>query len=90
MRRWLAVLPLLFVGACAVDRGAQDDDDDVVDDDDDTTLPPADDLHGEIPEAPLGLLDFVATSDDGTERTEVDLLGHPTVMWFFPFAGTPV
>lgn len=26
---------------------------------------------------------------DGTARSKADLLGHPTVVWFFPFAGTP-
>ncbi|MFK7930694.1 MAG: hypothetical protein AB8H79_21090 [Myxococcota bacterium] len=26
---------------------------------------------------------------DGTPRSRDDLMGHPTVVWFFPFAGTP-
>ena len=32
--------------------------------------------------------DFVATNRDGTGRDREDLLGHPTVMWFYPAAGT--
>lgn len=33
--------------------------------------------------------DFAALSHDGTPRSRDDLLGHPTVVWFFPVAGTP-
>ena len=32
---------------------------------------------------------FKALSHDGTTRSEKDLVGHPTVLWFFPVAGTP-
>lgn len=37
----------------------------------------------------LGPPEFSARSHDGTDRGQKDLIGHPTVMWFFPFAGTP-
>ena len=46
-------------------------------------------LHGEVPGAALPAPEFVATSHDGTARGLEDLMGKPTVMWFFPFAGTP-
>lgn len=46
-------------------------------------------LHGKVPEVALDAPEFVATSHDGTTRGKPDLLGHPTVMWFFPFSGTP-
>ena len=32
---------------------------------------------------------FKALSHDGTTRSDKDLVGHPTVLWFFPVAGTP-
>lgn len=51
------------------------------------TAPPAG-LHGEIPENPLPLPDFTATAMNGETRTKADLLGHPTVIWFYPAATT--
>lgn len=51
------------------------------------TAPPAG-LHGEIPENPLPLPDFTATAMNGESRTKADLLGHPTVIWFYPAATT--
>ena len=50
-------------------------------------LPPG--LHGQAPPDAVPLPEFVATSHDGSERGPDDLVGHPTVLWFFPFAGTP-
>lgn len=49
---------------------------------------PVAELHGTPPENPVDLPDFQVTSMDGTSRTRVDLLGHPTVMWFYPAANT--
>ena len=65
-------------------------DDDTADDDDDTTPPPADQLHGTAPAQALAVPSFEAVNSDGSSRSTPDLLGHPTVMWFFPYAGTPV
>ena len=42
-----------------------------------TGTPPADNL-----EAP----EFEVTASDSTARTRADLVGQPTVMWFFPIA----
>ena len=47
------------------------------------------DLNGTIPVAALAPPTFLAENYDGGTRTEADLIGKPTVMWFFPFAGTP-
>lgn len=47
------------------------------------------DLNGSIPVAALAPPTFLAENYDGGTRTEADLIGKPTVMWFFPFAGTP-
>ncbi|HNC95858.1 MAG TPA: hypothetical protein PKY30_04080 [Myxococcota bacterium] len=49
---------------------------------------PVAELHGKAPENPVDLPDFQVTSMDGTSRTRVDLLGHATVMWFYPAANT--
>ena len=32
---------------------------------------------------------FTALNYDGSTRNQDNLVGHPTVLWFFPFAGTP-
>jgi hypothetical protein len=45
-------------------------------------------LYGERPGAPVALPDFVATNRDGTVRGPADVRGRPTVMWFYPAAGT--
>jgi hypothetical protein len=72
---------------------APDDDDDdsaaVVADDDDTVMPPDDSLHGSYPTSELPLPQFEALNSDGGVRGPDQLRGHPTVLWFFPFAGTP-
>jgi len=47
------------------------------------------DLYGVVPASALGAPEFTAINHDGTTRTRDDLLGHRTVMWFFPFAMTP-
>ncbi len=80
------------------DSSAGDDDSTAGDDDtttsntgdDDTTPPPAEELHGSAPSQPLAVPSFEATNSDGSARGTPDLLGHPTVLWFFPYAGTPV
>jgi hypothetical protein len=50
------------------------------------TSPPQ--LHGATPENPLPLPDFTASNMDGAARDREDLLGSPTVMWFYPAANT--
>jgi hypothetical protein len=58
-------------------------------DTDTTTVPPDGDYHGTIPDSPLPPPTFAAvTNRDGSPRTPADLVGHPTVMWFYPAAGT--
>ncbi len=49
---------------------------------------PANELHGNYPPAEIAPPDFVAQNYDGASRTESDLMGHITVMWFYPAAGT--
>lgn len=45
-------------------------------------------LIGQPPAAPRALPEFQATNRDGTARRREDLLGHPTVIWFYPAAAT--
>ena len=47
------------------------------------------DLKGEQPDGPLAAPEFTVLNHDSTSRTREDLLGHRTVMWFFPFAMSP-
>ena len=81
--------------------GTGDDDDDILtfgDDDDDgstdtdtdtssTTL--TGDFNGTLPPIEIAAPDLSAQNRDESLRSKDDLLGHPTVLWFFPFAGTP-
>jgi len=46
-------------------------------------------LHGARPPAPLAAPAFAATNQAGQPRGPADLLGRPTVLWFYPMAGTP-
>jgi cytochrome oxidase Cu insertion factor (SCO1/SenC/PrrC family) len=46
-------------------------------------------LMGARPAAPIAAPEFAAVSHDGSPRSKADLVGHPTVVWFFPAAGTP-
>ena len=47
------------------------------------------DLNGTIPPVALAAPVFEALNYDNGQRTQADLMGKPTVMWFFPFANTP-
>jgi hypothetical protein len=47
-----------------------------------------DSLFGSVPESPTSAPTFSVVNYDGAARTREDLLGHPTVMWFYPAAAT--
>ncbi len=95
MRLWLAPLLLLLTSCSHVSGASSAGDDDSAsvggagDDDAAGELPAEDVLHGAYPKAPVALPSFVATNYDGAQRGPEHLQGHPTVLWFFPFAGTP-
>ncbi len=44
--------------------------------------------YGTAPSSPVSAPVFAATNRDGTARGQSDLIGQPTVMWFYPMAGT--
>ena len=46
-------------------------------------------LFGTAPTQPVPAPEFLAYSHESEPRTREDLMGHPTVLWFFPFADTP-
>jgi len=48
-----------------------------------------DDLYGVVPGNSISAPQFTVVNHDGSTRTREDLIGHRTVMWFFPFARTP-
>jgi hypothetical protein len=84
---------MLFLLACTVDTAppldtsvADSGDADTDTDTDVDTLPS--DLNGTVPAAPIALPSFVARAQDGTTRTEADLLDKRVVMWFYPAANT--
>lgn len=45
-------------------------------------------LNGVFPPSELPPTEFTAFNRDGTERGPTDLMPRPTVMWFYPKAGT--
>ena len=49
---------------------------------------PVENLNGRYPPTELAMVDFTAYNYDGSVRTKDDLLGHVTVIWFYPAAGT--
>ncbi len=71
-------------GGSADDSAAPDDDDD----DGAANDVEPDELNGTVPDEALAAPEFVATNRDGGARAREDLLGHPTVMWFYPAAAT--
>lgn len=53
-----------------------------------TSVVDEDSLNGTVPDDPVNLPEFAATNSDGAARSREDVLGDPTVIWFFPAAGT--
>ena len=45
-------------------------------------------IHGEWAADRLPAPEFVATNRDEAPRGQADLIGHPTVVWFYPAATT--
>lgn len=45
-------------------------------------------LNGDVPDAPVAAPEFTAANRDGSSRSREDLLGQPTVMWFYPLAAS--
>ena len=50
--------------------------------------PGSDGLYGTPPDREIPLPTFTVRDSSGEERTRDALIGHPTVVWFYPSAGT--
>jgi hypothetical protein len=46
-------------------------------------------LYGTAPDKVVPAPTFAVYNHESEVRTREDLMGHPTVFWFFPFADTP-
>ncbi len=88
----LALLALVACSPIAVGGNPSDTDADADADADADTDSDADldtgALHGTVPGEALPAPEFTARNRDGSDRHQADLLGHPTVMWYYPIAGT--
>ena len=47
-----------------------------------------DELNGDTPDSDVPAPTFTAANRDGSARSREDLLGQPTVMWFYPLAAS--
>jgi hypothetical protein len=45
-------------------------------------------FYGHSPAAPIEAPAFTAVNRDGAPRDPTALLGHPTVLWFYPLAAS--
>src|SRR5436190_5592161 len=72
------------------DSDADTDSDSDGDSDSDTDTDTDTDVsfNGTVPDEPISVPEFAATNQDGTARDRDDLIGHPTVLWFYPGAFT--
>ena len=88
------MIPFFFILACAQSEKSDDTHESHQEDSSVENTPTSE------PEAPQGLVgtqppealdapEFTALNSDGTTRTRDNLVGTPTVMWFFPAADTP-
>jgi hypothetical protein len=68
------------------DTDADSDSDTDADTDSDIEFP--DDLNGEIVDPALDPTEFSAMNMDDTARSLADLTDGPTIMWFYPAAGS--
>lgn len=88
----------LFIIACSGSPEKSDsstdstvaDTSDVTDQDQGTTIDTATaaELVGTLPDDILPPPSFVASNSDGQVRDQSHLIGQPTVIWFYPAAGT--
>lgn len=76
------------------DEGPALTDDSVVAADDSSATDDSEDTepvsyNGTVPDEKLPLTTFAVVNRDGARRTDADLRGKPTALWFYPAANTP-
>ncbi len=91
----MSLLPLFFAcsGSKIVDTAdsaadADTDADTDSDSDSDTDSDTDADYNGTVPTDSIPAPEFEVQNMDETIRTRDDLIGHPSVIWFYPAAGT--
>jgi hypothetical protein len=89
------IIPMLMLLGCTTEPGASDkgaDDSGPLDtsaaDDSGITMDTGESYNGSFPEARIPAPEFAALNRDGTTRGQPDLIGHPSVLWFYPAANT--
>ena len=88
MHRWTLAFLLACSGGTETETGASETGSNDEDTAEQTETEMPDGLNGTEPDSPVALPTFTAINYDGTERGPADLQGHPTVIWFYPFAQT--
>lgn len=94
----LFVYPVLYplLAACSgnpsdsvADSSSDADTDTDTDSDADTDVDTGpESYHGTVPDVSIPAPEFTAQNMDESPRTREDLIGHPSVIWFYPAAGT--
>lgn len=91
----MSLLPLFFActGSKQVDSAdtsalIDSDTDADTDTDSDTDIDTAEDYNGTLPAESIPAPEFEVQNMDESPRTREDLMGHPSVIWFYPAAGT--
>ena len=85
MKRVVVLSTLVVIAGCLVKQGPLGGDSGQAEDSGKTGEVS---YYGTAPESPISAPEFVATNRDGTTRGQGDLIGKPTVMWFYPMAET--
>ena len=76
-------------GTAGTDTGASDTGSGATDSGPATEVTDTVSFYGTAPAEPVPLPDFAAINQYGEPRGPDDLLGHATVLWFYPLAETP-
>ncbi len=89
----MSLLPLIFACTGTDDSSVPDSDADTDTDSDTDTDTDSDtdtdtDFNGTVPDVSIPAPEFEVQNMDESPRTREDLLGHATVAWFYPAAGT--
>lgn len=89
----MTMIPLHLLLACAgkpvdVDTAPVDADTDTDTDTDADADTGTYTFNGTVPDTTIPVPEFTAQNMDGSLRSKADLIGHPTVVWFYPAAMT--
>lgn len=74
--------------ACSDDSRSGNANPENIDDSESTFDTSSLELNGTWPDNPIAAPEFTALNFDNTGRDQSDLIGNPSVLWFYPAAGT--